>query len=197
MIRAVKSSLGKRKSGWQTFHKLTAPDSVMLSSYCPVLKVCPVFLQRETVVSSAHRSISSCVALVGFWAVAPHTQLSFPSIWSNAECRSVAAACCHRLWPTYHNSVCPFKINASFHGRNVTSIVVVNLFLPLVPINLTCWSDHNIPAWFFTVLLNECHPQKRTSVWRSEGPTWGRTVSLLTVLLHTAEFGLGNTLTVH
>lgn len=103
--------------------------------------------------------------------------------------------------PLTHNSVCPFKkkkkINAPFHGRNVTSIVVVNLFLPLVPINLTCWSDHNIPAWFFTVLLNECHPQKRTSVWRSEGLTWGRTVSLLTVLLHTAEFGLGNTLTVH
>lgn len=60
----------------------------------PVLKVSPVFLQRETVVSSALRSIWSCAALVGFWAVAPHTQLSFPSIWSNADCRCVSVVRC-------------------------------------------------------------------------------------------------------
>lgn len=39
--------------------------------------------------SSAHGSIYSSVGLVASSAVAPHTQPLCPSIWSNAECRSV------------------------------------------------------------------------------------------------------------
>lgn len=45
--------------------------------------------QRETAVSSAHRSTSSSVASEESSAAAPHTRLWCPSTWSSAECRSV------------------------------------------------------------------------------------------------------------
>ena len=113
-------------------------------------------LQRATVVSSALRSIWSCVALVGFWAVEPPTQQSFPLIWSNADCRSVFMVQSHFLNVTPRLSItvfCPFFNAPICMKENEPVQLWNNFFLPWCIDSHDClmfWSDHNMVAWFCT-----------------------------------------------
>lgn len=102
------------------------------------LKISTVF-QRETVVNSALRSISSCVDLVGFWVVALRTQQLFPLIWSNAECRSVSMTTAHRILIFF---ICFFL---TCMGVSDPSAVRFLLWSdPMIPV---IWNNHTTDAW--------------------------------------------------